>query len=327
MKRSLFLVFVVIILLASSLIAYSQQSAACPVAAYEGDLVQLDPEAIDPDPEIGPAGKLLWEFGPPFDDQGRWQTMKGQRGIFDFWVSVSDGELEDTEHACVELFPDNRNPVIAPLDEVFITRGENTRIDATCTDPDGDPVEINYRFDGKDVAYILYEPPGVYTLEVICTDGYGGVDVERTKLHIDMPASPPASKPEPVPSPASAPEPETVVLGGGEPQPVELALPDDGKVGKVVEHDVVEVRYPRECPPCPPVDGISADDIDVVVYGSLQDIDTTPDRSGTFVIEEAPKPAPAPAPEVVIGPEPEEEPCHEDVQRKMEISRVMGCCY
>ncbi|MBU2561980.1 MAG: PKD domain-containing protein [Nanoarchaeota archaeon] len=308
-----------------SFIAYAQHSEACPVAAYEGDLIQLRPEAFDPDPEIGPAGRLLWAFGPPFDIYGRWQTLKGQRGIFNFWVSVSDGELKDTKHACAELFPNNLNPVLDPVPEVFVTRGENARIDATCVDPDGDPVEISFRFNGKDVAYIQYEPPGVYNVDVTCTDGFGGVDSERTKLHILMPEVQEIPRPKPAPVVISEPapvvvEPSVVEVVPPAPSVVEVALPQPAKP------DVLEVHYPAECPPCPA--SSPAGEIDVVVYDSIYPVDTTKADSAVFVVEDAkPVHAPAPAPPVLKKAEPVViSGCDKDKARKDEVDVVMGCC-
>jgi len=392
--------FLVILLVALSSIAVAQTSETCSVAGYEGDRIVLNVDAYDPDPEIGPAGRLIWEFSSPFDDRGVWQTLKGMRGIFDFWVSVSDGELKDVKNDCVELFPNNRDPILEPVPEVYITRGDNTRIDATCHDPDGDPVTINYRFDGKDVMYILYEPPGTYNLDITCTDGFGGVDSYRTKIHIDMPPPP---EPEPKPAPVIYEEPEPdhqPVVMAEEPQPVELHLPEE-IVCPPVEPDVIEVVTPKEdvcdpdpevievvhyrepvcdprpevvevvhtkevvcdprpevvevvhtkevvCDPrpevvevvhtkessaCPDPEKPEPDvveityqqpcervyDIDVVMYDTLQEIDTTSADSEMFELEQSDRPGDDSA---------EEEPdyCHEDIERKMEISEVMGCC-
>jgi hypothetical protein len=319
LRRLLFPFLSILLLVSLSLAVHSQQSAVCPIAAYEGELIQLSPEAFDPDPEIGPAGKLIWEFGHPFDERGQWQTRKGQRGIFDFWVSVSDGELKDTEGACVELFPNNRNPVLSPVPEITITRGDNTRIEATCYDPDGDPVEINYRFNGKDVAFIRYEPPGTYNLEVICTDGFGGIDTERTKLHILMPEPIPVPKPKPIPIPTPV-EPEEVEVKLGEPGEIEVVLPAQPTPPPAPKPDVIEVNYPIECPPCP-----TDEEIDVVIYDSIQQIDTTSADSEQFVVKAEPKPEPAPEPEPVVIGEPVSQ-CDQDKDRKEEIDLVMGCC-
>jgi hypothetical protein len=307
-KRAFFTVMLILLLLSFSVVAYAQ--SGCSIVQYEGSKVVLNPAAYDPDPEIGPAGELVWEFGPPFNSQGVWQTKKGQRGVFPFWVSVSDGEYKDTRKDCVELLVNNRDPMLLPLNDVFITRGDVTQISASCYDPDGDPVEISYRFMGKDVAFIRYEPPGVYDVEVICTDGFGGLDSERTKLHILMPEV------------IEQPRPKTVFVPPPAPKPteIELVLP------KGVKNDSVDVVYPA-CTPCP-----SRDNIEVVVYDSIETLQPQGkvNDTGSFVISSPAKPAqakaPAPAKSPAVVIQPKKTLCADDLARKAEISKVMGKC-
>lgn len=300
---------VLFLLVFSMLLSTVLAQPSCPIVVHEGELVKLAPEAFDPDPEIGPAGQLLWEFGPPFDNHGRWQTRKGQRGIFNFWVSVSDGELKDTKRSCVEVLPNNRNPILQPVPDITITRGDSTKIPVSCHDPDNDPVTISYRFDGKDVAYIAYEPPGTYSLEVICSDGYGGVDVKSAKLNILMP------EPEPQPKTSHAwvpppPPPEVELDLPGSVGDVEVVLPKQAKSGDV------DVVYPAECPPCP-----AQGEIDVVIYDTIEDI----------------RPQPAPAAdlgEIIVGnipvkeqkEEPAEETCQERLAREQMLRKARACC-
>ncbi|MBT7902403.1 hypothetical protein HN587_00970 [Candidatus Woesearchaeota archaeon] len=159
----------------------------CGIVVYEGDLVQLDPEAQDPDSDIGPAGELIWEFGSPFDSAGIWQTKKGQRGIFDFWVSVTDGEFTDVRNACVEVLNNNQNPIIEYVDSVKMIRGQSKTLNSYCYDPDGDIVSVSYAVNGREINSLNYEPPGLYYVDVICEDGFGGVDTARTTVEVLMP--------------------------------------------------------------------------------------------------------------------------------------------
>jgi hypothetical protein len=256
---------VVLFLIVLSFPVYSQvYQSPCPLVAYEGELVQLAPAAIDPDPEIGPAGMLLWSFGPPFNATGEWQTYKGDNGIYDFWVSVSDGELKDTKYGCVDLLPNNHPPILYPVPEVYITRGERTKVYATCVDPDGDPVEFAYKFQGRDVEYIQYEPPGVYELEVICSDGYGGVAYQKTKLHVLMPEEIVVPKP---PKQVFIPP----VVEVQKPGVIEVVLP---------KNDTVEVVQPCACQP--------EDNIELVIYDGFKPVEPLEqpiNTTRTFVIE------------------------------------------
>ncbi len=327
-KKPLMILLAVIISVLLSAVVYSQVSQTCPIAAYEGELVNLSVEAYDPDPEIGPAGALILTFGPPFNSKGMWQTLKGQRGIFNFWASVSDGDLKSTNHSCVEVLPNNRNPVLQPVSDIYITRGANTQISATCTDPDGDPVEITYRFNGKDVSFILYEPPGTYNLDVICTDGFGGVDTEKAKLHIDMPV--PVQKPKPAhvivaqPKPPTQPKQTEIELVMPKAQEKQLSKPDVIEVHypKQTGPDVIEVRYPSVCSPCSTNNTVSrpVENIDVVIYSTAVQPIADTNTTAHFVLESNTTPQPAPSQDVVI------DTCAENLKRKNAITTAMGCC-
>jgi hypothetical protein len=264
--RVAFVLLVLTLLIVSSVSVYSQvYQSKCPLVAYEGEMVALHPEGYDPDKDIGPAGHLIWEFSTPFDAQGRWQTFKGQRGIYDFWVSVSDGELKDTKRSCVELLPNNKPPILYPVEDIYLTRGESTKITASCIDPDGDPVSFSYRFNGKDVVYIVYEPPGVYDLEVICSDGFGGIAQQNAKLHVLMPEEP---------KPAPKPKPIIYVAPVSKPSTVEVVLP------KAAKPEVVDVTYPSECV-CP-----ENEDVEVVIYDGFYPVESLTNNTRTFVISE-----------------------------------------
>lgn len=292
---------IVVFLLISSSVAFSLSSFSCPIAVYEGQSVVLDAEAYDPDPEIGPAGLLLWEFGQPFNSRGVWQTKKGQRGIFNFWVSVSDGEFKSTNYSCVEVLPCNLPPVLDELPSFELVRGEYKKIEAACTDPDGDSVEINYRFNGKDVSYILYEPPGVYFLEVVCSDGFGGIDIKETSVTIIMP------EPEFVP----VEKPEPVIVDEILPENVELVLPESKAApAEKVADDEIDVIYPvlsYDCPLCP------SEDI-VVAY----ELPLGKTKEKVFVLAE----------DKITEKEEKEaySQCEEDLRRKEKITVALGCC-
>lgn len=337
LKKTCGSLLLLVMLISFSSVAYSQPS--CPIVVKEGELVRLSPEAFDPDPEIGPAGQLLWEFGPPFDSQGRWQTRKGQRGIFSFWVSVSDGELKDTVRSCVEVLPDNRAPVLQPVDDITITRGESAKIQVSCHDPDGDPVTVSYIFDGREVAYIAYEPPGSYDLEVVCSDGFGGVDTESAKLHILMPEPEPAPKIKHVwvpPPEQPAPSEVEVKMPSSDTGEVEVVMPapaDAGEVEVVLPGTEgagdVDVVYPAECEPCPPCPSCPPcppcppeEDVDVVIYDTMEDVGSGPAPArdpGEIIVGNIPVKGQDDASALRSG-------CEDDLKRKAEVDEMLGCC-
>jgi hypothetical protein len=299
-KLRKYITLVVFILLSSSISSSIVCALSCPIVVYEGQSVVLDPDAYDPDPEIGPAGRLVWEFGQPFNNKGAWQTKKGQRGIFDFWVSVSDGEFSSVNYSCVEVLPYNLPPVLEEISPFELVRGESKKIEAVCTDPDGDAVEITYRFNGKDVSYVLYEPPGVYSLEVVCSDGFGGSDTKETSVTILMPEPEfvPIKKPEPVSVD------ESIRVNEILPETVELVLPESK--AQNVSEDELAVIYTigsYNCPPCPSEDIIVAYELPV---------DET--KSRIFVLEHS------------IEDAKTDSQCEKDLRRKEKITLTLGCC-
>ncbi len=259
---------ILILVLVTSLFA-SALAQTCPITVYEGETVQLLPEGFDPDPEIGPAGMLLWSFSPPFNMTGAWETQKGQRGVFGFKVTVSDGELTDVENSCVEVLPNNRPPVLEPVPEVIVPLGQDANIPVSCSDPDGDMVNIEYEFRGYPVAYIYYDQPGDYSLRVICSDGFGGVTSQQTMLHVLEPEpigqetgpiyiAQPVVEDEPQPVEINIPIPlpipvddQPVEADQETEQPVIIELPDTGACPTGYEEVIEVVQVPETV--CPPV--------------------------------------------------------------------------
>lgn len=314
LKQIILFITLLILLTSFSVVAFAQQSSRCPIAVYAGEMVRLSPEAYDPDPEIGPAGALIWSFGPPFDDYARWQTKKGQQGIFNFWVTVSDGELTDTKKSCVEVLSNNRNPIIYPVPDMAIVRGDSTQIPVTCYDPDGDAVTISYRFNGKDVAYIAYEPPGTYNLEVTCSDGFGGVDTEHSKLHILMPEVDEPERPKHVWMP-----PEEVEISAHPAGDVEVVFPDTGDVEVVFpstgDVDLVYSTVCEPCPPCPPCPPYPDDELDLGEVDVIYEINQITEIKNAEKLAEQEK--------LSVN---HETGCQSGLDRRTEISQAMGCC-
>ncbi|MBU0461782.1 MAG: hypothetical protein KJ574_04310, partial [Nanoarchaeota archaeon] len=100
------------------------QNGECPFVVMEADFVKIRPEAIDPDPDIGPAGKLIWTFFTPLNQKGEWQTKKGDAGIHNTKVTVSDGQYNDTKLFCIEVQATNHAPVIQKIADILAKEGD-----------------------------------------------------------------------------------------------------------------------------------------------------------------------------------------------------------
>ena len=161
------------------------EDGECPFIVTEGDFVKIRPEAVDPDPEIGPAGELLWTFYQPLDDEGEWQTEIGDAGRHDTKVTVSDGELSDTQAFCIEVMSGNHAPVLEHIADILAKEGETVRIDASCTDEDEDDVAMTYSgWMDDDSKRAGYSDEGEHTVTVKCTDTQGASDSQTVTVTI-----------------------------------------------------------------------------------------------------------------------------------------------
>lgn len=165
----------------------------CEFIVDEGGTVKLIPEGYDPDPDIGPAGRLIWTFYEPFDSKGTWKTQKGDAGKTWSKVKLSDGELTDEREFCVEVLKTNSAPVLSGLKDVTAKEGEKVTISPKCTDPDGDKVVITisgFMTSGEKV--LGYDDAGGHDVTVACTDPDGEKDSQTIKVTVIDVNRPPA---------------------------------------------------------------------------------------------------------------------------------------
>jgi len=62
------------------------------ITVYEGQLIQINPKASDADNDT-----LIFSFTPPLNSSGAWKTSIGDNGNYSVNVSVSDGNLTDSQ--------------------------------------------------------------------------------------------------------------------------------------------------------------------------------------------------------------------------------------
>jgi hypothetical protein len=155
----------------------------CDFVVDEGDVVRLVPEGYDPDTPVGPAGKLIWTFYEPFDENGVWQTKKGDAGTKWSMVKLSDGELYDEREFCVEVIKTNSAPVLSGLQDISAKEGDKLTLKPVCTDPDGDEVTITISgFMTSEEKTLTYDDAGEHEVTVTCTDPEGEKDTKKITI-------------------------------------------------------------------------------------------------------------------------------------------------
>lgn len=136
------------------------------IQATEGDLVQLKPEAYDPD-----GNKITFYFSKPFDSNGKWQTKEGDAGKYPVTVIASDGVANTSQDIIVVINKMNKQPVIECPKEVVIKEGELLKLDCNIYDPEGESIIVEYSGFMKGSTYQTnYEDAGEYTVQIKASD-------------------------------------------------------------------------------------------------------------------------------------------------------------
>lgn len=136
------------------------------IQATEGDLVQLKPEAVDPDND-----KITYYFSKPLDNNGKWQTKEGDAGKYPITVVASDGKSNTSQEITLIVNKANKAPVIECPEEVTVKEGELLKLDCNIYDPEGESVIVEYSGFMKTTTYqTTYDDAGEYTVQIKAKD-------------------------------------------------------------------------------------------------------------------------------------------------------------
>ena len=136
------------------------------IEATEGELLELKPEAIDPDGDM-----VYYSFSEPFNENGRWQTKEGDEGQYLITVTASDGKDSTSQDLLIIIHKANKAPVIECPEEVIVKEGETIRLDCNIYDPEGESVVVEYSGFMKAPSYeTTYDDAGEYTVQIKVRD-------------------------------------------------------------------------------------------------------------------------------------------------------------
>jgi hypothetical protein len=93
--------------------------------------------AMDPDGDT-----LTMAYPPLFDENGVWQTEKGDAGLYELEVVVSDGVNDVTVPLHIEVENFNVPPELEPIGLVLVDEGDLITLDIEAEDLDGDNLTI-----------------------------------------------------------------------------------------------------------------------------------------------------------------------------------------
>ena len=149
----------------------------------EGDLVKVDFKATDPDGD-----PLTVTFSEPLDEKGEWQTKEGNAGRYPVTITVSDAKTSVTKEILVIVESMNHAPVIAAIDPILVSEGEDIALAPEVIDEDGDEVSITYGGFMTGSEYkTTFKDAGKHSVTISASDGKVTTtqNVEITVLNVN----------------------------------------------------------------------------------------------------------------------------------------------
>lgn len=166
------------------------------ISVNEGQLVTISAAATDADGDT-----LTYSFDPPFNSEGMWQTNYLDAGVHNVTVTVSDGNLTDSQNVVVNVANVNTAPAVSiSLSRINIPINEYFSFIVNADDADYDSLTLVLQRDGEQffsgsvydfyVGTTYFSSLGKHTIKAIVTDGHGGSTTTSVNVEvIDMPSS------------------------------------------------------------------------------------------------------------------------------------------
>jgi hypothetical protein len=105
----------------------------------EGDLVEFpNLKAVDPDGD-----KITYTFTEPLDENGEWQTEKGDGGEYKVVITASDGTATSKQEVIIKVLASNVPPTLE-LEDVAVREGDQVVLAPKVDDADGDELTVTY---------------------------------------------------------------------------------------------------------------------------------------------------------------------------------------
>ncbi len=155
------------------------------IEAVELETITVDVEAEDPDGD-----ELTISLPILFDEDGEWNTVRGDAGEYDLDVIVSDGVNDVIVPLNIIISKVNIAPVIQPIDAITVKEGETINLEVAAYDADEDELEITFEgFMTTSEYTTTYSDAGEHEVTIIVTDGIHEVatSVDITVENVNRP--------------------------------------------------------------------------------------------------------------------------------------------
>ncbi len=134
----------------------------------EGELVSFPNLNVrDPDGD-----KIVYTFSRPLDENGEWQTKKGDAGEYKITITASDGANVISQKILLVVESTNKPPLIQTLKTIRLKAGETIHINPKINDPEGDVVTVTYSGWKSELPYKTTKADvGTHTIRIVAFDG------------------------------------------------------------------------------------------------------------------------------------------------------------
>ncbi len=137
------------------------------ITVNEGDTISFNPQVSDADGDTVTVSYSGWMTTSTY------QTNYNDAGEHLVTITANDGKTTTEKTVKVTVLQNNRPPVLSELEPLTVNEGELVSINATATDPDGDPVKIIYSspLDANGQWQTKAGDAGTYLVTVTASDG------------------------------------------------------------------------------------------------------------------------------------------------------------
>ncbi len=156
----------------------NESDVAMTVSAVEGDLIDLQPKAVDPDDDL-----IEYTFTNPFNEVGLWQTQDGDIGRYLITISATDGDLVIKEYVLVIVYPRNKAPVVECQEEMVVFETDTVSLNCNFYDLENDIFSLSYSgWMTSDEYTTTYDDAGEYTVIVSAEDSENNTIQKEVKI-------------------------------------------------------------------------------------------------------------------------------------------------
>lgn len=129
--------------------------------------------------------ELQLSFSKPFNEEGIWQTERGDAGLYDVKITLSDGDSKVSQEITIRVLPLNYPPVINNFKDFTVKENETIELTPEITDKDeDDELEISYSGWMTESTYTTtFDDSGKHFVTLTVSDG---IDTVTEQIEITV---------------------------------------------------------------------------------------------------------------------------------------------